>query len=292
MTENACETIAVLGATGRTGRRLVETLGARADLKVIAVGRDLEKLQAVQGATERRVATFEDTVTLTQVLADADRVINAAHAGFTADILPALPSGLRRFVVMGSTRRYTMFPDAAADRVRAAEDAISARPDIPTAIVHPTMIYGPLEERNIARVLDLVRRVPIIPLPRGGVTLVQPVFADDVVLGIVGATFNEGTAHTITVLPGAAPLSYADMVRACATALGRRVWILPVPYWLCFLFLPLARLVGVSITSAELRRVLEDKAFSTVEAETRLGVKPRSFAEGLRLKLERGWYRR
>jgi hypothetical protein len=41
--------------------------------------------------------------------------------------------------------------------------------------------------------------------------------------------------------------------------------------------------------AAEIRRAAETKRFDVTELRTRLGVVPRGFADGLRLKLDRGW---
>lgn len=45
----------------------------------------------------------------------------------------------------------------------------------------------------------------------------------------------------------------------------------------------------IPFDAAEIRRATEDKRFDVGPLENRLGITPRPFDEGLRLKLERGW---
>ena len=95
------------------------------------------------------------------------------------------------------------------------------------------------------------------------------------------------------MVAGPAPISYADLVRHCAAAIGRSVIILPLPTRLLLAALRLTRLVRLPmpIDEAEIRRTGETKSFDVADLRHRLGVTPRGFVDGLRLKLERGWAR-
>ena len=64
-------------------------------------------------------------------------------------ILAATPEAAR-FVGLGSTRKYTAWPDAHGDGVLAGERALlaSGRPGV---LLHPTMIYGAQGEDNVRR---------------------------------------------------------------------------------------------------------------------------------------------
>ena len=72
-----------------------------------------------------------------------------------------------RLVLLGSTRKFTRWPDAHGNGVLAGEAAFlaSGRAGV---MLHPTMIYGAQGEDNVQRLAALLRRVPIVPLPGGG----------------------------------------------------------------------------------------------------------------------------
>ena len=67
--------------------------------------------------------------------------------------------------------------------------------------------------------------------------------------------------------------------------------IVPLPAPLLRAGAGLAAAMGIAtpFSAAEIRRSTEDKSFDISALEQRLGVTPRSFEEGLRLKIERGW---
>jgi nucleoside-diphosphate-sugar epimerase len=130
-----------------------------------------------------------------------------------------------------------------------------------------------------------------VPLPDGGRHLVQPVFVDDVVEAFAAAVARPDVIGASIVVAGPEPIAYAEFVRACAAAAGRCAHILPVPSALLTGIAELMAAVGLrpSFNAAELRRAAETKRFDVAALRDRLGVAPRSFAEGLRLKQERGW---
>ena len=280
---------AILGATGKTGRYLVERLCA-AGHEVVAIGRSEARLDALGGAPRRVVADFEHPVTVAKALLGATRVVSCAHARFTGILLECLPSSCQRLVLTGSTRRFSRLPDPAADAVRAGEAAFLSS-GVPGVMLHPTMIYGAPDDRNVNRMLGLVRRFPVIPLPNGGRSLLQPLFVDDMVDALAAAAERPAALGASIVVAGPEPISYADMVRACARAVDRKVTIVPVPAVLLGGAARLAARLGLRPTfdAAEIRRATEDKSFDIDAMRKRLGVSPRAFEDGLRLKLERGW---
>lgn len=287
--------IAVLGATGKTGRYLVAELceGGHA---VTAIGRSEVRLARLDPRAARSVADLERTDSIAGALKGVEAVVSLAHARHTGAVLAALPKSCRRVVVTGSTRRFTSLPDPAGDQVRAAEEAFGAS-DRAGVMLHPSMIYGAPDDRNVNRILRYLRRWPkwlpaVVPLPAGGRRTVQPVFLDDVVAAFVGALMRPSAPGAPVVVAGPEPMRYAEMIETCARAIGRRAIILPLPLWLgigAASILPMIGLRG-ALKPAELRRTGEDKAFDVAPLEKRLGVRPRAFAEGLRLKIERGWW--
>lgn len=286
--------VCVLGATGKTGRYLVERLCDEGH-EVTAIGRDAERLGLVDGRAGRAVADLARPETVSGALRGGECVVSLAHARFTGTVLAALPECCKRVVLTGSTRRFTSLSDPAAEAVRTGEAAFlgSGRPGV---MLHPSMIYGAPDDRNVNRILRYLGAWPrwlpaLVPLPGGGRSLVQPVLVDDVVAAFAAAVTRPEAPGEPIVVAGPEPMTYADMVRACARALGRRVIILPLPPALLAVGLRLAGALGLGppVNVAELGRAGEDKVFDTGAMRRRLGVVPRPFEEGLRLKISRGW---
>lgn len=285
--------LGVLGATGKTGRYLVARL-CEDGHDVVAVGRDTARLAALDSRAARRIADLEAPETVAAALAGAERVVSLAHARYTAAVLTGLPEGCERVVLTGSIRRFSRLDDPAADAVRAGEAAFAAS-GRPGVMLHPSMIYGAPEDRNVNRLLRLIRRWPrwlplVLPLPGGGRHLVQPVHVDDMIAALVAALTRREAPGPPIVVAGPEPISYAAMARACAAALGRRAFILPLPLPILIATAGLLTRLGrrAPFDAAELRRATEDKRFDVADMEGRLGVRPRGFEAGLAARIARG----
>ena len=280
---------AVLGAAGKTGRYLVERLCADGH-DVIAVGRSRARLEALGDGCRHAIADFDHPVSVAKALIGARRVVNLVHARHTGILLDCLPTSCERLVLIGSTRRFTTLPDPAADEVRAAETLFLSS-GVTGVMLHPSMIYGAPDDRNVNRLLKLVRGARILPLPNGGRNLVQPVFVDDMVAALMAAAVEPAAPGPSIVVAGPEPITYAAMLRACAAAQELSITIVPVPGVLLRAAAGAASVLGIKtpFDAAEIRRSTEDKSFDISALKSRLGVTPRSFEEGLSLKIERGW---
>jgi uncharacterized protein YbjT (DUF2867 family) len=271
----------VLGASGRTGRALCAALLAEG-VPVVPVVRDAARWQATGFSAAPRIADLGDAAALRVALADAARIVSAAHARFTPNVLAAAPPGAR-LVLTGSTRRYSRFPDAHGTGVAAGEAAfLASRRD--GVMLHPTMIYGARGEQNVQRLAAILRRLRVVPLPGAGRNLVQPIHQDDVTRAIRAALAIAWQGPHVMVIAGPEPVTYATLVREVAAAVGLpRPWIVPVPAQLLVIAARLGiRLPGVPrVGPDEIRRLLEHKAFDIRPMLGTLGVKPMPLAEGL-----------
>jgi nucleoside-diphosphate-sugar epimerase len=220
---------------------------------------------------------------LPAALADAERVASCAHARHIPAILAASPAGAR-FAFLGSTRKFTRWPDAHGNGVLAGERAFLAS-GRPGALLHPTMIYGAEGEDNVQRLAGLLRRLPVVPLPGGGKALVQPIHQSDVTRSLRAALDRDWAGPEALVIAGPDPVPYADFVRAVAAAARLAPpRIVAVPAALLLALAPLTALPFVPrIRTAEIRRLLEDKAFTIAPMRSRLGVHPISLTSGLAL---------
>lgn len=280
MTRSA-SAITVLGASGRTGAALCRALLARGD-SVIPVVRNPARWAARGIPLEPRLAEIGDETALAQALEGAGRIVSTAHARWAAAIQRAAPPDAT-LVLIGSTRRFSRWPDAHGDGVRTGEAAFLSGPQ-PGVMLHPTMIYGAQGENNVQRLAALMRRLPVAPLPGGGRALVQPIYQDDLTACLLAALDRRWPAPRTLVVAGPEPVAYRDFLAAVAQAAGRRPPpVLRMPLAPLILLGRLATLVpGLPrIGPDELRRLTEDKAFDIAEMRATLGVSPRPLAEGL-----------
>ncbi len=270
----------VIGASGRSGTALCRSLLADAVFYVPVV-RSAARWTAAGLPGTPMVADLKQQSSLRLALSGADRVVSCAHARHIPAILAAAPDA-SRFVFLGSTRKFTRWPDAHARGVLGGEAAFlaSGRSGV---LLHPTMIYGAAGENNVQRLAALLRRLPVVPLPGGGRSLVQPIHQSDVTRCLRAALEVDWAGPQAMVIAGPEALAYADFVRAVAAAAGLRApWIVPVAPFVLRALAPLTALPGLPrVRGDELRRLLEDKAFPIDAMRRRLHVEPVPLAAGL-----------
>ena len=271
--------IHVIGASGRSGAALCRSLLADA-VPYVPVVRSAARWAATELPGEPVIADLTDN-SLRPALAAAARVVSCAHARHIPAVLAAAPVATR-FVFLGSTRKFTRWPDAHGGGVLAGETAFlaSGRPGV---LLHPTMIYGAAGEDNVQRLAALLRRLPVVPLPGGGRALVQPIHQSDVTRCLRAALDVAWDGPHSLVIAGPAAVPYEIFVHAVAEAAGLRApRTVSVPAAVLHALAPLTALPGLPrIRGDEVRRLMEDKAFPIGTMQSILGIDPIPLPAGL-----------
>ena len=265
--------VAVVAATGRLGRVVVDQL-LHQGIEVVAIGRDQAKLATLPPATSCRVADLTKPGTIRDALRGSIIIVSCANAMHVPVLLSHLPDSAERIVVMGSTRRFSKVQDATTVAVRRAEEALD-RLALPHVMLLSTMIYGGGDS-----VLDawakLIRRYPILPVPAGQRSCIQPIHIDDVARSIIAATRSPSAPGAPIVIAGAEALTQQEMIRRIALALKREILLVPIPAGLIEKAASFASIIpGWAGPSAAIKRLVEDRAFDITAMESRLGISPR-----------------
>jgi uncharacterized protein YbjT (DUF2867 family) len=286
MTASALK-LMVTGGSGFLGGYVLREAAGRGH-EVVALARSQAAAGTVTALGARPVSgDLNDARSLADAFtaAGCDALINLASLGFghaSVIIGTAGRAGIKRAVFVSTTAVTTTLP-ANSKRVRLAAEQSISESALDWTILRPTMIYGDPGDRNLSRLLPLLRRVPVLPVP-GGRHLQQPVHAADVAYAVMAAAERpEAALHTYDVA-GPEPLTFTELLRTAARAVASRTRFVPVP-----LSPVLAAARGYELLSRspriraeQVRRLAEDKAFAIDDAMRDLDYAPRSFAEGIR----------
>jgi uncharacterized protein YbjT (DUF2867 family) len=199
-----------------------------------------------------------------------------------AIVAAAEEAGIRRAVFV-STTSVTTTLDPPSKQIRLAAEQQVRGSGLDWTILRPTMIYGAPGDRNLSRLLLLLRRAPVLPVPAVGGRLHQPVHVADAAGAVIAAVERPGTAGHRYDVAGPAPLPFAELLRTCAAAAGSATRFVPVPLPPLIAAARAYQLLSrhPRIKAEQVRRLGEDKAFVIDEAASDLGYRPRPFRDGI-----------
>jgi uncharacterized protein YbjT (DUF2867 family)/2-polyprenyl-3-methyl-5-hydroxy-6-metoxy-1,4-benzoquinol methylase len=277
----------VTGGSGFLGGHVIPLL--------VASGYEVSALARSAGAAERVAllgatpitGDLDDAASLEAAFtkSGADALVNLASLGFgqaPAIVEAARAAGLDRGVFISSTAIFTTLDVPSKARRTAGEDVVTAS-DLDWTVIRPTMIYGAPGDRNLSRLLSILPRVPVLPVPGGGTRLQQPVHVDDLAQAIVNALENPATIRQAYNVAGPEAITFRHLLADTGAAAGRRPRLLPVPLGLTIALMRQYERVAAhpKLKVEQLERLSEDKAFDITDAQRDLGFDPRSFATGI-----------
>ncbi len=209
-----------------------------------------------------------------------DTVIHISSIFHTGAVLDGC-AGMKRIITISSTGVFSHHRSTAG-RIAAEEERVE-KSGIPFVIIRPTMIYGTPHDRNISRLIRLVNRFRVIPLPSMSSGRFQPVH----VAGLAGCIYSAATGPGISGsynIPGGSAHTLEEMIGIISDELGKKTIIIPVPFFLVRAAVGIlgALRSGSPVDEEQILRLGEDKTFDYSRAARELGHRPRSFREGIR----------
>jgi nucleoside-diphosphate-sugar epimerase len=318
--------VALTGATGYTGGRVLEALAARGDQLSILVRPSADHGRLNE--TARRVAgDLAQTEALARLVEGCDAVVHVAavyrtaghsdayyrdvNVGGTERLLEAAArAGVSRFVHTSTVGVHGHVAHPPADeasplapgdvyqRTKAEAEQIALRfgreRGLPVVVVRPGAIYGPGERRLLKLFRAIARgRYAIVG---SGRPFYHPVYIDDLVAGFLLALDQTGVSGEAFILAGPRYLSQSELAALIARSTGGRVLPVRIPAaplrWAGALCEALCVPLGIE-PPLHRRRVefwTKSRAFSIEKARTMLGYAPRvDVEEGVARTA--AWYR-
>ena len=236
----ALGTVLVTGATGYVGGRLVPELLARGYRVRVLVRAAAPGEEARWPGAQIVVGDASDKAALGRALhgihtayylihslllgSDAFEAMEAVNARNFRQA--AEENGVQRIIYLGGLGDVrTLLSPHLRSRMRVAEE-LQSSPTIATTVLRAAIIIGS-GSASYEIVHQLVKRCPVILLPRWTRTRCQPISIRDVIRYLVGALEAPETAGKSFDIGGPDVLTYDAMMRRLAGILGKRRLFLP-----------------------------------------------------------------
>jgi uncharacterized protein YbjT (DUF2867 family) len=238
--------VTVFGGSGFLGRHLVRALANRQYRIRVAVRRPelaghlkplggVGQIEAVQAnlrfahSVEAAVRDADVVVNLVGILFERGRqrfdAVQAQGAQAVARAATAAGARLIHVSAIGADENSA----SGYARSKAVGERLMLAVQPAAIIIRPSIVFGP-EDEFFNRFAALARIAPALPLPGGGHTRMQPVFAGDVAEAIALAVDGAAKPGTLYELGGPDVLTFRQLMEFTLATIERRRLLMPVPF--------------------------------------------------------------
>jgi NADH dehydrogenase len=292
--------VTVFGGSGFLGRHVVRALANRNYRIRVAVRRPelaghLQPLGQV-GQIHAVQANLRFPQSVAAALRDTDIVVNLVGILFEKsrqrfDAVQAQGAGAVAHAAKATGARLVHVSAIGADenspshyaRSKAAGERLVLAAQSEAIIMRPSIVFGP-EDDFFNRFAALACTSPALPLPGGGHTRFQPVFAGDVAEAIAKAVDGEAKPGTIYELGGPDVRTFKQLMEFILATIERRRLLVPVPFALMKLHASFVQFLPTPpITLDQVELLKRDNVVSAAAREQgrtleALGIVPESIA--------------
>ena len=287
--------------TGVTGHKSGRTLAEQISLQmedilgvfrggVSVVCRKTSRTEAVERLLpEAKICrgSFDDSAFLAETLAGADTILHVAGINQSRNLVDAaIRSKVRRLILVHTTGIYSKYKEAGEEyrRTDAYIEEQCVTHGMVLTILRPTMIYGNIYDKNVVKFIQMVDKLPVMPIVNDARYALQPVHYKDLGKAYFDVLMHESaTANKNYDLSGGEVIELRDMLDVIGKNLGKNVRFVSFPY-------PAAYagawcLYGATLGRVDYRekvqRLCEPRAYSHEAATRDFKYAPRTFREGI-----------
>lgn len=257
--ETQLPTIVIAGASGYIGRNLIKEI--RNDAKIIALSRHAQKQQQNNEQVSWRSCDLFSMADIEECLHGADYAIYLVHSMLSSarltqgsfedmDVIladnfaqAAEKKGVKQIVYLGG-----LIPDTDVLsrhlKSRLEVEKVLSSYSVPVTTLRAGLIVGP-EGSSFPILMKLVKRLPVMLLPKWTNTLTQPVALTDVLYALKKCIGYKVVYNKTIDVGGPEVMTYKQMMQQTAIAMGKKRYALSVPY-----FTPRLSRIWVSLTTS------------------------------------------
>jgi nucleoside-diphosphate-sugar epimerase len=241
--------VLVTGAAGVMGQRLVRGLFERGySVRCLVLPNDPLRAGLQQLGAEVREGNVSDAPSLAGLCDGVDTVYHLAAVILSHDpsvftrvnlngtrhlVTLAAEAGVRHFIYVSSASvTYPRLTPYAESKL-AAEQVVTAERRFQSTIVRPTLVYDESGGLEFVIFRDYLERFPIVPFIGDGRALKRPVWAGDIMDGLLRLAGNPVAYGKLYNFSGGEAISMRDLAKLMLASRGQRRLFVHIPVGIC-----------------------------------------------------------
>lgn len=289
----------IAGGTGFVGTALLEAL-LKQGLSIRCLARNTLKARSLkEKGIDPHIGDITDRDSLKDALKGVDTVIHLVgimegrpidfkkiHVEGTENLInEALRAGVKLFFYQ-SALGASLKGDTPYEKTKAMAEELVISSGIPYIIFRPSLIIGRWDGFT-KRLVDLIKNLPVIPVPGDGKARFQPLYIEDWVQAFIKAVVEKKEKNKLYELGGPEHLTYNEIITTLMNAMGIKKPIIHIPQWLIKTGLPAGKLIkklGAEIplpTLDQLKLLRKDNITDLESIKKQFGFEPQRYREVL-----------
>lgn len=239
--------ILVTGAGGFVGTHLIAFL-VKKNYQLTALvmtSREKKRLKGIRsvlvadlskkGAWQKNLTGYDLIIHLAaQISAKTPDLFIKNNVVATQNLIDALKKNKVPEIIHFSSAAVTSIRLDDYARTKKTQEETVRKSKLKYTVLRPSMIYGPGDTKNVGWLIQIVKKLPIIPLPGGGEFGRQPVYVEDI-CKIVEKNIRAGSKNRVYEIHGVEYVSMKRMINVITKKLKTKRILINVPVILLLL---------------------------------------------------------
>lgn len=259
----------ITGATGFIGNHLTKAL-IKQNYDISLFTRKLQpqkNFRSFIGDLNNKKALLEATSTIDIVVhlaATYKGNLFKVNSQGTKNLIEACIKNKVKKIIFTSS--YDVITNSNYGKSKLEAENIIKNSQIDYLIFRPTLVYGSGNNRNLNRLIRLIKKSPLIPIPQKGNIKFQPLFIDDLINILIQAITSK-KKNKVYFVAGPNSYSFNEIVDLISKTFSKKPYKIPIPKMFLYLFN---------------KNLLKDKTCNITEIKKDFNFNPLPLEEGLK----------
>jgi NADH dehydrogenase len=237
-------------------------------------------------AVEEAVSNSDVIVHCAAMLHGKKKPMQYANIQYTKRLVSlAVKYGISHFIFISTENIQHNLQDLYTKTKKAAEEEVKRFKN--HTILRPTVLYGPGDRKYVTRLIQIIKRFPIVPVLGNGTNRFQFLYVDDLIAIIKSSIVNR-IYGTYTVA-GPESITYNDFMMKIMNYLDikKSVVKLPIPLLKPISYFLATFFNSPPLTNSQLENLKKDRNYDIAEIVHLFGYKPATLDTSLRSLIAR-----